>query len=67
LIVSAFLVNRARPRVEVDQPSAEFVLASDKCAECHSQQYLVVLGWIGLLVLLRQAAGRTVTVGRRID
>ena len=38
LIVSAFLVNRARPRVETDQPSAEFVRASGKCAECHSQQ-----------------------------
>jgi hypothetical protein len=38
LIVSAFLVNRARPRVEVDQPSADFVRASGKCAECHSQQ-----------------------------
>jgi len=43
LIVSAFLVNRARPRVEVDQPSAEFVRASGKCAECHSQrQYSIV-------------------------
>ena len=28
---------------------------------------LVVLGWIGLRVLFRQAAGRTLTVGRRID
>jgi hydroxylamine dehydrogenase len=38
LIVSAFLVNRARPRVETDQPSAAFVRASGKCAECHTQQ-----------------------------
>jgi hypothetical protein len=38
LIVSAFLLNRARPRVETDQPSAEFVRASGKCAECHTQQ-----------------------------
>ena len=38
MIVSAILVNRARPRVEVDQPSADFVGASGKCAECHSQQ-----------------------------
>jgi hydroxylamine dehydrogenase len=38
LIVGAFLVNRARPRVETDQPSAELVRASGKCAECHSQQ-----------------------------
>ena len=38
LIVSAFLVNRARPRVETDQPTAAFVRASGKCAECHTQQ-----------------------------
>ena len=43
LIVSAFLVNRARPRVEVDQPSAASVRATGKCAECHTaQQYSVV-------------------------
>jgi hypothetical protein len=38
LIVSAFLLNRARPRVETDQPSASLVRASGKCAECHAQQ-----------------------------
>jgi hydroxylamine dehydrogenase len=43
LIVGAFLVNRARPRVEVEQPSAAAVRATGKCAECHSnQQYSVV-------------------------
>jgi hypothetical protein len=43
LIVGAFLVNRARPRVEVDQPSAAAVRATGKCAECHTrQQYSVV-------------------------
>jgi hydroxylamine dehydrogenase len=43
LIVSAFLVNRARPRAEIDQPSAAFVRASGKCAECHlQQQYSIV-------------------------
>ncbi len=43
LIVAAFLVNRARPRVETDQPSAAFVRATGKCAECHTrQQYSVV-------------------------
>jgi hydroxylamine dehydrogenase len=43
LIVAAFLINRARPRVETDQPSAAFVRASGKCAECHTrQQYSVV-------------------------
>lgn len=43
LILGAFLVHRARPSVETDQPSAEFVRATGKCAECHSrQQYSVV-------------------------
>ncbi|MEP7304390.1 MAG: multiheme c-type cytochrome [Acidobacteriota bacterium] len=38
LIISAFLINGARPRQETDQPSAAFVRASGKCAECHTQQ-----------------------------
>ena len=43
LIVGAFLVHRARPRTEVDQPNVAFVKASGKCAECHSrQQYSIV-------------------------
>jgi hydroxylamine dehydrogenase len=43
LIVSAFLINRARPRVETEQPTAALVRASGKCAECHvQQQYSVV-------------------------
>lgn len=43
LVLSAFYINRQRPRVETTQPSAEFVKASGKCAECHSrQQYSVV-------------------------
>jgi hypothetical protein len=43
LILSAFLINRARPRVETSQPTADFVRASGKCAECHARlQYSVV-------------------------
>lgn len=43
LIVSAFLVNRQRPSVETTQPTADFVRASGKCAECHARmQYAVV-------------------------
>ena len=43
LIVAAFLINRARPRVETAQPTADFVRASGKCAECHARlQYSVV-------------------------
>jgi hypothetical protein len=43
LIVSAFLINRARPRVEQHQPSASFARATGKCAECHSQQQYSVV------------------------
>jgi hydroxylamine dehydrogenase len=43
LIVGAFLINRARPRSETEQPNAEFVRATGKCAECHARtQYSVV-------------------------
>src|SRR5262249_35600016 len=43
LILSAFLLQRARPRVEVDQPDAAFVKATGKCAGCHTnQQYSIV-------------------------
>ncbi len=43
LVISAFLIQRARPKVESDQPSAELVRATGKCAECHSRtQYSVV-------------------------
>lgn len=43
LIVAAFLINRARPRVETEQPTGALVRASGKCAECHvRQQYSVV-------------------------
>src|SRR5215472_8590566 len=43
LVLAAFLFNRARPRVETEQPSAELVRATGKCAECHSRmQYAVV-------------------------
>jgi hypothetical protein len=43
LIVGAFLVNRARPRIETDQADATAVRATGKCAECHTrQQYSIV-------------------------
>jgi nitrate/TMAO reductase-like tetraheme cytochrome c subunit len=43
LILGAFLVNRARPKVDTEQPTADFVRASGKCAECHARlQYSVV-------------------------
>jgi hydroxylamine dehydrogenase len=43
LILAAFLVNRQRPSIETAQPTADFVRASGKCAECHARlQYSVV-------------------------
>jgi hypothetical protein len=43
LILSAYLINSRRPRAIVEQPSAAFVRASGKCAECHfNAQYSVV-------------------------
>ncbi|MGE5114387.1 MAG: ammonia-forming cytochrome c nitrite reductase subunit c552 [Acidobacteriaceae bacterium] len=43
LILGAFLLNRARPGVETQQPRAELVRATGKCAECHARtQYSVV-------------------------
>jgi len=43
LIIGAFMINRARPRLEVEQPSEAFVRATGKCAECHTrQQYSIV-------------------------
>ncbi len=43
LIVSAYLINSRRPRIEVQQPDVAFVKASGKCAECHrNTQYSIV-------------------------
>jgi hydroxylamine dehydrogenase len=43
LIVGAFLLNRTRPKVETEQPTAALVRATGKCAECHLRtQYSVV-------------------------
>jgi len=43
LILAAYLINSRRPRVVVEQPSAAFVRASGKCAECHlNTQFSVV-------------------------
>ncbi len=35
LLMAAFMIQRARPRGETQQPAAQFVLATGKCAECH--------------------------------
>jgi hypothetical protein len=38
LIVAALVVNARRPAVEVQQPTAQLVEASGKCAECHARE-----------------------------
>jgi hypothetical protein len=43
VLVSAFLVNASRPATEVDQPSADYVKATGKCAECHAEETSAVV------------------------
>jgi mono/diheme cytochrome c family protein len=43
LVVAAFIVNARRPAVETGQPSADFVRATGKCAECHVNQHASVV------------------------
>ena len=59
MIVAAYLVNSRRPRVVVEQPSAAFVRASGKCAECHlNSQFSVVQTYVGgRLVYARRSNG----------
>lgn len=43
LILSAFPMNRQRPKAEIQRPTADFVRASGKCAECDAcMQHSVV-------------------------
>ena len=43
LIVSAYIVNSRRPAIVTQQPTADYVKASGKCAECHrNNQYSIV-------------------------
>ncbi len=43
LVLAGFLINRQRPAIETEQPSAAFVKASGKCAECHTQQHYSIV------------------------
>lgn len=43
LLVGAFIVYRQRPGAQVQQPSATFVRATGKCAECHRQETSAVV------------------------
>ena len=43
LVLAGFLINRQRPASDTSQASAAMVLATGKCAECHTeQQYAIV-------------------------
>lgn len=37
LLVGAFLVHQRRPRVDLEQPTADLVRATGKCASCHRE------------------------------
>lgn len=43
MLVAAFLLNSQRPAAQVHQPSASFVRASGKCAECHRRETSAVV------------------------
>jgi hypothetical protein len=43
LLVGAFLLNRYRPKVVTEQPTAALIRASGKCAECHANQHYSVV------------------------
>jgi hypothetical protein len=38
LLAAAFMLHRARPSVEVDQPSVQLARAAGKCAQCHREE-----------------------------
>jgi len=43
MVVAALLLNRHRPEVDVQQPTAAFVRAGGKCAECHRRETSAVV------------------------
>ena len=43
LVVSALLVNRARPLRETSQPTADFIRAAGKCVECHRRETSAII------------------------
>jgi hydroxylamine dehydrogenase len=43
LLVGAFLLHSHRPKGQLDEPSASFVRATGKCAECHRRETSAVV------------------------
>jgi len=43
LIVAAIVLNLQRPAVDTNEPTAEFVKASGKCAECHRAETAAIV------------------------
>jgi hypothetical protein len=43
LLVAAYTINWYRPRIVTEQPTAELVRASGKCAECHANLHYSVV------------------------
>ncbi|MCH8839447.1 MAG: ammonia-forming cytochrome c nitrite reductase subunit c552 [Planctomycetes bacterium] len=43
IVLAAFLFNRERPQLGLDQPTVTLVRATGKCAECHRQETSAVI------------------------
>src|SRR5215469_15782872 len=43
LVLAAFMINSRRPRQDTSQPTAEFIRATGKCAECHRRETSAVV------------------------
>ncbi len=43
LLIAAFLVNSSRPAIERQQPSAQAVRATGKCASCHREETTAIV------------------------
>lgn len=43
MLVAAFLLHSQRPAGQLHQPTASFVRASGKCAECHRRETAAVV------------------------
>jgi hydroxylamine dehydrogenase len=48
LLVGAYVLNALRPRGVVEQPTAELIRASGKCAECHARTHESIVREYGM-------------------
>ncbi len=67
LLVAAFMINAYRPPVVTEQPTASFVRASGKCAECHSNQQYSIVHEYELSAHARNGSIVSIVIGRPYD